>query len=119
MIAVVRIAGRVKLRKDVIENFQRIGIKRKYSCAVFLNPTPEQMGMVIKAKDLVAYGEINKETYEELVKARGRKTAKKETGKVLFRLHPPRGGINTKKHFPKGILGNNKEKINDLIRRML
>ena len=39
--------------------------------------------------------------------------------KPFFRLHPPRGGINAKIHFPKGVLGNNKEKINDLIKRML
>jgi len=41
--------------------------------------------------------------------------------KPFFRLHPPRGGIDTKVHFPirKGVLGDNKEKINDLVRRML
>ena len=38
--------------------------------------------------------------------------------KPFFRLHPPRGGINTKYHFPKGVLGENKE-INKLILRML
>ena len=39
--------------------------------------------------------------------------------KPFFRLHPPRGGIKSKVHFPKGVLGNNKEKINELIMRML
>ena len=39
--------------------------------------------------------------------------------KPFFRLHPPRGGIKSREHFPKGVLGNNKEKINDLIKRML
>ena len=39
--------------------------------------------------------------------------------KPFFRLHPPRGGIKSKIHFPKGVLGNNKEKINDLVERML
>ena len=40
--------------------------------------------------------------------------------KPFFRLHPPRGGIESKKHsgVGKGVLGENK-KINDLIRRML
>jgi ribosomal protein L30/L7E len=113
MIAVIRIRGNVRLRNDLIENFKRLGLKRKYSCVVFLNPSNEQSGMLNKARDLVAYGEINKETYDELVKIRGKKS------KTLFRLHPPRGGINTKEHFPKGVLGDNKEKINDLIKRML
>ena len=41
--------------------------------------------------------------------------------KPFFRLHSPRGGINSKAHFPvrKGVLGDNKEKINELVKRML
>ncbi|KKL95423.1 hypothetical protein LCGC14_1854700, partial [marine sediment metagenome] len=39
--------------------------------------------------------------------------------KPFFRLHPPRKGIKSKLHFPKGVLGDNKEKINDLVLRML
>ena len=39
--------------------------------------------------------------------------------KPFFRLHPPRKGIKSKLHFPKGVLGDNKKKINDLVERML
>ena len=41
--------------------------------------------------------------------------------KTFFKLHPPRGGIDSKKHFgvDRGVLGDNKDKINDLIKRML
>jgi len=41
--------------------------------------------------------------------------------KPFFRLNPPRGGFkkSTKKMFPNGILGNNKEKINEFIITML
>ena len=41
--------------------------------------------------------------------------------KPFFRLHPPRKGIESKKHFGvgKGVLGNHKDKINKLIERML
>ena len=39
--------------------------------------------------------------------------------KPWFSLHPARGGINTKLHYPRGVLGNHKDKINDLIKRML
>ena len=42
--------------------------------------------------------------------------------KPFFRLHSPRGGIDSKKHFgvtKKAVLGDNKGKINDLVRRML
>ena len=39
--------------------------------------------------------------------------------KPFFRLHPARGGIKSKLHYPKGVLGNHKENINKLIERML
>ncbi len=113
MIAIIRIHGQVNIKKDITETFNRLNLRRKFSCVVFPEPNSEQLGMLKKIKDFVAFGEMNKETYDELVKARGKKT------KTFFRLHPPRGGIKAKEHFPQGVLGDNKEKINDLVRRML
>lgn len=114
MIAIIRIAGRVGIRRNAVETFQRLNLKRKYSCLVLTNPTKQELGMLERIKDMVAYGAINKETYDELVKKRGSKI------KNVFRLHPPRGGIKSSKmHYPQGVLGNNHDKINDLIKRML
>ena len=115
MICIIRIAGQVGLNQDIKETLYRLRIRRKYACVVLEKPTKEQLGMIKKVQDFVAYGEINKETFEKLVKARGKE------GKTFFRLHPPRKGIDSKKHFgvQKGVLGNNKEKINELIERML
>ena len=40
--------------------------------------------------------------------------------KKVFRLHPPKSGYReTKVHYPRGALGNRKEKINDLLRSMM
>ena len=94
--------------------------------------------MVQKVRNFIAYGEIDKPTLIELIKARGKSLNNKKIDaekvadlilknksfenteiKPFFRLHPPRGGIKSKEHFPKGVLGDNKEKINELIRRML
>ncbi len=69
--------------------------------------------MIEKVRNQVAYGEISEDTLKKLNEKRKTKT------KNFFRLHPPRKGINAKLHFPKGVLGNNKEKINELIERML
>ncbi|MFH1585430.1 MAG: uL30 family ribosomal protein [archaeon] len=115
MKAVIRIHGQVNLDRDIAETLNRLNLKRKYSCIVLEKPGPVQLGMIKKVKDFVAYGNLDKDTHDKLVKARGKK------GKKVFRLHPPRGGADTRKHFgvKKGILGNNKDKINDLIRRML
>lgn len=115
MIAVIRIHGCVRLRAEIVETFYRLRLRRKYSCVV-LDGTPEQLGMVKKVSDFVAYGEISDETYKKLNEKRKTKI------KNFFRLHPPRKGIDTKKHFgetSKAVLGNNGEKINDLILRML
>ena len=117
MIAVIRIKGQVKVRKDFAETLKRLGLNTKYSCIVIEKPTPEKQGMIQKARDFVAYGEIDAETYKKLVEARG----KYSKSKTHFRLHPPRGGIESKKHFGvgKGVLGNNGKDINKLILKML
>ena len=115
MIAVIRIHGQVKVRKDVSETLNRLRLRRKYSCIVFENNEVEKMGMVKKVKDFVAYGEIDENTYKKLVEKR------KTNIQNFFRLHPPRKGIESKKHFGvgKGVLGDNKKEINKLIERML
>lgn len=118
MICVIRIKGQVGLRKPIVETLNRLRLRRKYSCVVFSNPTKEQLGMIKKVKDFVAFGEISEATYKKLVEKRGKKN-KNGKLKPFFRLHPPKKGINSKLHFPKGVLGDNREKINELIERML
>ena len=139
MICIIRIRGEVNMDGDVKETLHRLRLRKKYSCVV-INPNKEQEGMLKKVKDLVAFGEISKETFEKLIEKRGqlldkkkkKADAKKAVGdlesgkkyedlnlKPFFRLHPARGGMNTKVHFPKGVLGNNGESINKLVERML
>jgi ribosomal protein L30/L7E len=115
MIAVIRIKGQVGLDKDIVETLNRLRIRRKYACRVFEKPNAIELGMIRKVKDFVAFGEIDDETYKKLVEKRKTKI------KNFFRLHPPRGGIDSKKHFGvhKGVLGNHKKEINKLIERML
>ena len=68
---------------------------------------------IYKVNNFVAFGEISEEVYKKLIEKRKTKI------KNFFRLHPPRKGIKSKEHFPKGVLGNHKEKINELVKRML
>jgi len=112
MIAIIRIMGRVGVDKRLKETFKRLNLPRKYSCIV-LEETKENLGMLRRIRDVVAFGKIDEKTLEELKKKRGKKNQR------YFALHPPRGGAVTKKHAPKGILGDNKEQINKLIERML
>lgn len=138
MIIVIRISGLVEIPDNIQEALFRMRLRRKYS-AILLRPTPENLALLKKTRNFVAYGDINRETLIELIKKRAFSLDKKKIDaekvveqlekkdlesigiKPFFRLHPPRGGINTKLHFPirDGVLGDNKDKINDLIRRML
>lgn len=119
MIAIIRIHGQIGLKKPVVETLNRLRLRKKYVCRVFENPTAVDLGMIKKVQNFVSFGEIDEATYKELIGKRGKKD-KDGNLKPFFRLHPPRGGADTRKHFgvDKGILGKNK-KINELIRRML
>ncbi|MBS3091999.1 50S ribosomal protein L30 [Candidatus Pacearchaeota archaeon] len=144
MKTIIRITGMVNMNRDSEETLSRLRLRRKYSCVV-INENKEIMGMLKKVRNFVAYGEIDKETLKEMIIKRGKsiegdkkklkisddkasklaeEIIKKQSLnnleiKPFFRLHPPRKGINTRDHFPKGVLGDNKDKINELIRRML
>lgn len=134
---IIRIAGKVDISEDVENTLSRLRLRRKYAC-VILDETPEIKGMIKKIRNFTAFGEIDKDTLINLVKARGKSIDKKKIDaekvaeailknkkikgsgiKPFFRLHPPRGGIKSKQHFPKGVLGDHKEKINELIKKML
>jgi large subunit ribosomal protein L30 len=142
MIAIIRISGKVELGKGVENALFRLRLRKKYACVV-LEASEELQGTLNKLRDFVAYGTLDRDTLKELIIKRARAPGNKaiktdaekvikelESGKVkksweelgikpFFRLHPPRGGIDSKQHYPKGVLGDNKEGINKLIRRML
>ncbi|RME55500.1 50S ribosomal protein L30 [Candidatus Woesearchaeota archaeon] len=153
-IAIIRIKGNVNLKQEIKDTFQMLKLYRKNSCVVIPN-TPSMMGMLLKVKDFVTWGEINKETFKELLLKRGRLPGKNKLTedylkeklnmsvddfvdayfdfkkelrdipglKLFFKLSPPVNGFEskgTKKPFSLGgALGYRKDKINDLIKRMV
>ncbi len=139
MIIVIRISGLVEVPRNIQETLYRLRLRRKYS-AVLLQPSASSFKLLKKMRNFVAYGDLNKETLLLLLEKRAQLINKKkkiDVEKIItemekkslqdlglkpfFRLHPPRGGIDSKLHFPirKGVLGDNKVEINDLVRRML
>jgi large subunit ribosomal protein L30 len=142
MIAVIRISGLVEIPKDAKETLFRMRLRKKFTL-VLLNETPENLGMIKKVRNFIAFGKIDKETLAELIDKRAKTLGNKKIKidaekiaeemlnskinkklsdfglKLFIGLHPPRGGIDSKIHYPKGVLGDNQDKINDLIRRML
>ena len=138
MIAAIRIAGMVNMDSKVEETFFRLRLRKKY-CCVLIAEDSDKFQMMKKVRNFIAYGKINEETLKKLIEKRGKKPGNKPIKDVdkifkeliankyiepselkpFFSLHPPRGGIKSKLHYPKGVLGDNKEGINKLIERML
>jgi len=140
-IAVVRIRGRVGIRRDIRETLEFLRLYRKNYCVV-LPATDSIIGMVRKIESYVTWGEIDDETFKLLVEKRGELYKGRESdkkGKIkysrkyfvfdgkkykpYFRLNNPKGGFGRKgikvPFSVGGGAGYRGEKINDLIRRML
>lgn len=136
MILVIRISGQVEMRSDFKETLFRMRLRKKYS-AVLLKEEGQTKNLLQSVRSFVAFGPIDQKTLEELIAKRGvsldgKKVDAKRVAEIIlkdgieksgikpfFRLHPPRGGIDSKTHYPEGVLGDNKEDINELVRRML
>ena len=116
MIAAIRIRGQVALNREAKETLHRLRLRKKYACVIIDNPTESQLGALKKMRNFISYGEITEETKAKVIEARG-KIVNGEL-KPFFALHPARGGMNTKLHYPQGVLGENKE-IDKLLERML
>src|SRR3989338_5222869 len=124
-IAIIRVRGTTVVMKPVKDTLNMLRLYKK-NCCVVLNDGPNIIGMIKKAKDYITWGEIDDETLKLLTKKRGEKTKDeegKETIKPFFRLNPPRKGFGRKGiKLPFGVggaLGDRKDKINDLIKRMV
>ncbi len=131
LVAVVRIRGRVNVRSDITETLNRLHLKRVNNCAL-IKQTPSLHGMIHKAENYVAYGEIDEETLTKLLAKHapelttkdvmaGKYDAAKFKEMMPFRLHPPRKGYKSTKLSIKngGDLGYNGAAINKLITRMI
>ena len=139
MIIVIRIAGMVEIPDKIQATLDHMRLRRKYA-AVLFEENEENMKLIQKVRSYVAYGTISKENLMKLVTLRGQLIDRKKKINVseivphlgeksyddlgikpFFRLHPPRGGIETKKHYGvgKGVLGDHKENINLLLEKML
>ena len=128
LLAVVRIRGRVGVRKDIAETLERLRLKRVNNC-VIIKPTPSYTGMLNSCINYVTYGEIDDDTLNSLLEKNGIKSdyktlsesglAKEVREKLPFRLHPPRRGYKSVKKSVKngGSLGYMGEGINSLIKR--
>lgn len=117
-VAAILIRGPHDIEANIRETLYLLRLRKKHACAVH-EKTPVIMGMLRKVKDYATYGEISEETFAEMAKKRKPKDEKHP----VFHLHPPRGGYGRKgikvSFQEKGALGYRKDRIKDLIMRML
>lgn len=139
----IRLRGTVKARREAIATLKMLRLNRKMHCVV-IPDTPSYAGMLQAAKDYITWGEISEESLKKLIEKRGRKIGNKriETEgdvkaaikllhdgvglkgtdiKPVFRLIPAKGGFkrSIKHNYPKGELGYRREKINELLEKMI
>ncbi len=71
MFAVVQVRGVVKTRRDIKDTLKMLRLHHINHC-VLVPDSPENLGMIRKVKDYVAYGEVDAATMETLLETRGR-----------------------------------------------
>lgn len=122
-IAVIRIRGTTGVKEKIERTLTMLHLQKRNTCTVIEN-RPEMVGMLQVVKDFTTWGEIDEETYNLLVEKRGEKDPKDDKKiKPFFRLNSPQKGFERKGiKYPfslGGALGDRKEKINGLIKRMV
>lgn len=139
-VAVILIRGLIGANFQVKDTAKMLRLNRKFVCTVWPK-TPSIMGMLRKIKDYSTFGIISDDTMKLLIEKRGqeykgRTSDSKEKYKYnrfieidgkryknFFRLSPPKGGFERKgikKPFSTGgVLGDRKDKIAELINKMI
>ena len=71
MYAIVKLRGEVKTRQDIRDTLRMLHLDRINHC-VIVPETPTYNGMIQKAKDYIAWGNITPETLAEMLENRGK-----------------------------------------------
>lgn len=112
-IAIIRIRGPVKVKRDIEDAMQFLLLKKVNHCRI-IEDSPSLRGTLQKIASHTTWGELDAETEKIL-------NTKQKNG--IIRLQPPLGGFERKgiklPYSQKGVLGDRKEKINLLIKKMI
>ncbi|NYT00885.1 MAG: 50S ribosomal protein L30 [Methanocellales archaeon] len=70
MYVVIMLRGSVNIRPEIKDTLNMLHLNRVNHC-VFLDENPHNEGMILKVKDYVAWGNVNKESVEMILRTRG------------------------------------------------
>ena len=114
-LALIRIRGPVHVKGEIEDTMTMLNLRTKFHCVV-VEDNPSTKGMINKTRSYITWGEVNDELLKLL-------EAKKNKGMKFVALHPPIGGFERKgikiPFTVGGALGNRKDKITALLKRML
>ncbi len=96
--AVVRIRGLVKGRKDAGDTMRMLGLTRINHCVV-VDDVPSVKGMLQKSKDYITWGEIKPEVLEHLLRKRGRLVGDKKINDDVVKAN----GFSSIKEFAEAV----------------
>lgn len=115
-IAVILIRGLVGVRVDIKDALFSLNLRKKHACAI-IEDTPTNRGILKKVQDYTTFGVVSDEVLKEL------KSKRTPNKKDVYFLAPPVGGFERKgikKSFiVGGALGDRKEDINVLLKKMM
>ena len=140
MYAIIRVRGNISVSPDTKKTFELLNLNSVNHCSIWQEENAK-LRMIKKVENYATFGTINEADLKELIEKRGKaiegkldveatvkglmegKKAKEVNLKNCFRLNPPKQGYERKgikkPYSTGGVLGNRKEKIDDLIEKML
>lgn len=120
-IAVILLRSLINIKPDIRKTLDLLKLRSRNIC-VIIDDTPSSRGMLQVVKDYTTWGVIDAATEKELVAARGQTDVEGKT-KPFFKLNSPKKGYGRKgikvPFTMGGALGDRKEAVNDLIKRMI
>ena len=121
-LAIILVRGVQRTPQQLRDTLHMLHLDKKNTCVV-VKANESTLGMIKKATNYITYGEIDTSTLEALKKKKNLLFKESKTFVYAAALQPPRKGFGRKgvkvSFRTGGALGNRKEKINDLIQRML
>lgn len=114
-IGIVRVRGKARIRHDIERAMTQLNLSQRHAATV-VEDSPSLQGQLKKAQSFVTWGPVTEDTIKKLAfRARGE-------GR-WYAMQPPRKGYGRKgvklPFSQGGALGDRKEKINDLLLRMV
>ena len=85
-IAAVQVRGAIGMNRKLKDTLKLLKLMRKNSC-VILDDKPNYVGMLVKAKDYITWGEIDKETFTILFTKRARVAGNKALTDDYLKQH--------------------------------